>query len=283
MKTNISVVIPNYNRCHLIGRALDSVLSQSLEPMEVIVVDDESNDNSRQFISQHYPTIQLLEQKHSGVSAARNNGIKVSKGKWIAFLDSDDEWEKDKLARQYEAVSNDTNFKVIHTNETWIRDGSTLSQKKKHRKLGGYIYQHCLPLCVMSPSSIMIHKEVFTDVGMFDESLPVCEDYDLWLRICSKYPVIFLEHALVIKYGGHDDQLSRLYWGMDRFRIRALANILLKPELNEDDKIATIKMLLNKIELFLKGAKKHGNNEFSLEFEALRELYQGHQCNQNQN
>jgi glycosyltransferase involved in cell wall biosynthesis len=283
MKKNISVIIPNYNRCHLIGRALDSVFSQSLRPMEVIVVDDDSSDSSRDFISQNYPEARLLEQRHSGVSAARNKGIKAASGEWLAFLDSDDKWQKDKLAKQYEAVSNETDYKVIHTNETWVRNGSPLPQKKKHRKLGGYIYQHCLPLCVMSPSSIMIHKDVFTKVGMFDENLPVCEDYDLWLRICNKYPVIFLQQALVIKYGGHDDQLSRQYWGMDRFRIRALANILLKSDLNEDDKIATIKMLLNKIELFLKGAKKHNNNDFSLEFEALRERYQDYLCKQYQN
>lgn len=273
MKPAISVIIPNFNRRHIIGRALDSVLLQTLPALEIIVVDDGSTDQSGEFLEREYPDIRLLTQEHKGVSAARNLGIRAAQGEWLALLDSDDAWLKEKLALQYKAVKQNDTCKVVHTNEIWMRNNSPLSQKSKHRKYGGYIYQHCLPLCVMSPSSIMIHQDVFDDIGFFDENLPVCEDYDLWLRICSHYPVLFLEQALIIKYGGHHDQLSRQYWGMDRYRIRALAKILKTAELDPDDHKATIEMMLNKIELFLKGARKHRNNEFFDEFKSLKSDY----------
>jgi glycosyltransferase involved in cell wall biosynthesis len=273
MKPAISVIIPNFNRRQFIGRALDSVLSQTLPALEIIVVDDGSTDQSLEFIKNKYPSIRLLTQEHKGVSAARNLGIKLAKGAWIALLDSDDAWFKEKLSLQYKAVEQNKTYKVVHTNEIWMRNYSPLKQMKKHRKYGGHIYQHCLPLCAMSPSSIMIHQDVFDDIGFFDEDLPVCEDYDLWLRICSRYPVLFLEQALITKHGGHDDQLSQQYWGMDRYRIRALAKILNTTNLNPADHKATVEMMLNKIELFLKGAKKHGNNEFCHEFEKLQNNY----------
>jgi glycosyltransferase involved in cell wall biosynthesis len=273
MKPAISVIIPNYNRRHIIGRALDSVLLQTLPALEIIVVDDGSTDQSLEFIKNRYPSIRLLTQEHKGVSAARNLGIRASQGDWLALLDSDDAWFKEKLALQYKAVSQNNTYKIIHTNEIWMRDNSPLKQKKKHRKYGGHIYQHCLPLCAMSPSSIMIHRNVFDDIGFFDEELPVCEDYDLWLRICSRYPVLFLQQALITKHGGHDDQLSQQYWGMDRYRIRALAKILNTTNLNPADHQATVETMLKKIELFLKGAKKHGNSDFCNEFETLQNNY----------
>ncbi len=102
-------------------------------------------------------------------------------------------------------------MRVCHTDEIWIRNGRRVNARKKHGKKGGWIFQHCLPLCAMSPSSIMIHRDVFTALGGFDERLPACEDYDLWLRITARYPVLFTRQPLIEKYGGHDDQLSRKY------------------------------------------------------------------------
>jgi glycosyltransferase involved in cell wall biosynthesis len=273
MNPEISVIIPNYNRAHIISRALDSVLSQSLPAMEVIVVDDGSTDHSRQFIKDKYKHVRLLCQEHKGVSAARNLAIKEAKGEWLALLDTDDAWLPEKLALQYKALVSNKDYKLVHTNEIWMRDGKVLNQMEKHRKYGGFIFQRCLPLCAISPSSIMIHRDVFADVGLFNESLPVCEDYDMWLRICCRYPVLFLEQALIIKHGGHDDQLSRQYWGMDRFRIQALANILDSEDLQEGDRRATIEIMLAKISIYLNGARKHDNNEFVKEFNSLQQRY----------
>ncbi len=270
---NISVVIPSFNRATLLPRAIDSVLAQSHQADEIIVVDDGSTDNTRQLIKDQYPQIVFIQQDNQGVSAARNNGIKTSKYDWICLLDSDDSWETDKLQQQIEALTKEPDYLICHTNETWYRDGALLNQGKKHEKRGGFIYQHCLPLCAISPSSVMIHKTVFDDVGLFDENLPACEDYDMWLRICCKYPVLFIDKALTNKYGGHNDQLSRQHWGMDRFRILALQKSIESNELNEDNRQAAITMMLDKIVIFLKGSEKHGTSEYSQQFESLLSKY----------
>jgi glycosyltransferase involved in cell wall biosynthesis len=241
--------------------------------MEIIVADDGSTDHSQNLIEKNYKNVQFVSQQHQGVSAARNRGIKQARGNWIALLDSDDAWKPEKLELQVQALAENIAFKVIHTNETWIRNGKGLSQMKKHRKYGGNIFKHCLPLCVISPSSVMIHQDIFDKVGYFDESLPVCEDYDYWLRMCCQFPVLFLDQALIIKYGGHEDQLSTKYWGMDRFRIQALVNILNTDYLIETDRRVAVEILLKKIDIYLKGARKRNNMLFVDEFQSIQERY----------
>ena len=153
-------------------------------------------------------------------------------------------------------VENNPGHRLCHGEEIWIRNGVRVNQMRKHQKRGGWIYPYCLPLCAMSPSSILIHRAVFAEVGVFKEHLPACEDYDLWLRICSRFPVCFVEQPCIKKYGGHKDQLSGAHWGMDRFRIQALWDILKENVLQEHDKAATIAMLRRKISIFNKGARK---------------------------
>jgi len=261
MHNSISVIIPVYNRCILIERAIKSILGQTLLPDEIIVIDDGSTDGTDKIIKNNYPDIILLKQKNRGVSCARNNGIINAKGTWITLLDSDDEWLPEKLEKQSQAIQINSNNKICHTDEVWIRNGVRVNPMKKHRKYGGNIYKYCLPLCVMSPSSIMIHKDIFKDVGLFDENFPVCEDYDLWLRICSRYPVLYLQEKLIKKYGGHDDQLSRRYWGMDRFRIQALEKMINEPVLSENDRMATVTTAINKAKILQKGLVKHSHKE----------------------
>ncbi len=256
---DISVMIPTYNRAHVLPRALDSVLNQTLSPKEIMVIDDGSTDGTRTLLSR-YTNIKILHQSNSGVSAARNRGIETALGQWLTFLDSDDEWLPDKLEKQWQAVIHDGK-KVSHTEEIWIRNGKRVNPMKKHQKYGGWIYEKCLPLCVISPSSVMIHRSVFDDVGVFDESLEVCEDYDLWLRICAKYPVLFIKDPLLIKYGGHHDQLSRRYWGMDRFRVKALEKALTSNTLTDEQRKLTVDMLIQKCKIIIQGMKKRGKKE----------------------
>lgn len=257
----IAVIIPSFNRKNTIKRAIDSVLSQTLAAAEIIVVDDGSTDGTADRLRQDYPGLILLTQENKGVSAARNAGIKQASSEWIALLDSDDEWHPEKLSRQMLHLHAHPGYLLVHTNETWIRNGRRIGQMKKHKKYGGHIFRHCLPRCVISPSSVLIHATVFEYVGRFDESLPVCEDYDMWLRICARYPVLFVDENLLTKYGGHADQLSRKLWGMDRFRIQALAGILNAEVLANENRAAAIAMLNKKISIYLHGAEKHGNTE----------------------
>jgi len=262
----LSIIIPNFNRRSTIGRAIRSVVEQHYlserDDWELIVVDDGSTDGSADFIRDSFDFVKVVEQKNAGVSAARNAGLSYATGDWIALLDSDDEWLPHKLSAQFDLLDR-SNLKVCHTEEIWIRNGVRVNQMNKHRKTGGWIFQRCLPLCAMSPSSIVIHRDVFDDVGLFDTELPACEDYDLWLRIASQYEVAYVEQACINKYGGHDDQLSRLYWGMDRFRVIALEKLLSNPSfiLADSDRDIAINMLLKKLRILHKGAIKHENAE----------------------
>lgn len=269
----VSVIIPTYNRASVLPRALDSVIKQTYKADQIIVIDDGSTDETHDLIKSKYSQIDFISQKNKGVSAARNVGIEKVINDWVCLLDSDDSWQTDKLEKQVQAIKEKPDYLICHTNETWYRNEKILNQGKKHKKRGGHIFQHCLPLCAISPSSVMIHKKLLDEVGLFDEDLPACEDYDMWLRICCRYPVLYINEALTNKFGGHDDQLSRQHWGMDRFRIVALEKILHSNHLNEQDRQAVINMLLKKITIFLKGAEKHGKNEYCEYFQSLLEQY----------
>ena len=272
--SSVSVIIPTHNRAHTLTRALDSVLTQSHSAMEIIVIDDGSIDETKQLIEDLYPSVQYYFQNNRGVSAARNRGIRLAQGEWIALLDSDDEWLPHKLELQLTLAEQDTDIPLVHGDEIWIRNGTRVNQMNKHEKAGGWIFQRCLPLCAISPSAVMIKRSLFDEVGLFDEELPACEDYDLWLRICSRYPVHYCDEALIIKYGGHDDQLSRKHWGMDRFRIRALNNVLEHNHLQNEDRDAALETLSQKLEILMKGAHKHGNQALIDECEQLLNRWQ---------
>ena len=270
---SISVIIPSYNRAHLLPRCLNSVISQEYAPVEIIVVDDGSTDSTRDLLKRSYPGIRLITQVNKGVSAARNVGISAAKGDWLAFLDSDDTWFPGKLRRQAQTIETSPDSNIVHTDEIWIRNGVRVNPQRKHKKHGGSIFKYCLPLCAISPSSVMIHSRVFDRVGLFDETLPVCEDYDLWLRICARMPVSFIPEPLITKYGGHSDQLSTRYRGMDRYRIRSIDRVLNEVELETSDRRAAINTMVSKIRIYLNGARKHDNRIFVGECEQLLARY----------
>jgi glycosyltransferase involved in cell wall biosynthesis len=219
----VTVIIPTYNRSANVKRAIESVRNQEFADWELIVVDDGSNDDTGAMVASLCDSrIRYVLTGHAGVSAARNRGIALARYDWICFLDSDDYWMPPKLRRQMRELKEDARYSVIYTNEIWIRRGVRVNQKKIHRKYSGWIYERCLPLCIISPSSVLLHRDVLAAEGVFDENLPVCEDYELWLRIAARYPVRFLDEPLIVKTGGHPDQLSHQFWGMDRFRVQAL-------------------------------------------------------------
>ena len=275
----ISVVIPVHNRHGLIGRAIDSVLNQSFNDFEVIVVDDGSDDGTPQHVKDRYAgegRVRLLSQSSNrGVSAARNAGSATAAGEWLAFLDSDDEWRPKKLDRQVRGLA-DSGLRVSHTDEIWIRNGVRVNPHKHHQKHGGRLFLKALPQCVMSPSSILLHRVVFDDVGPFDENLPACEDYDLFLQLTCRYEVHYLDEELVIKYGGHADQLSRAHYAMDRFRISALERVLVESSahLTEEERDAAVAMLLRKARIVYNGALRHENEQLAQSMSEFRQRWE---------
>ena len=271
-KYKISVVIPTLNRINTLQRALDSVINQTYKPAEIIVVDNGSSDGTLKFLREQYPKITILTENKIGVSSARNKGIKTSINQWIALLDSDDAWHPRKLEIQTSMLDSALKeYNLIHTDEVWFRNNKHINQMKKHKKQGGYIFERCLSLCCISPSSVLFKKNILDKVGLFDESLPVCEDYDMWLKICSSEEVLFAQDKLTYKYGGHKDQLSKSYWGMDRFRIKSIENIIKNFDLTYKQKKQAKKELIKKLKIIINGAFKRYNlsivNEFSTKLE----------------
>lgn len=266
--TTVSVVIPTYNRVASLATAIESVLAQTLSAIELIVVDDGSSDGTSDWIRTTYPTIRLITQNNHGVSHARNRGIEHSTGSWIALLDSDDRWYPDKLATQVRAIENNPGYRLCHCDEHWLRNGKRVNPKFKHRKFGGDVFRHCLPLCAISPSATLLKRSLLDDVGLFDESLPACEDYDMWLRISAREAVLYVEEPLLEKTGGHDDQLSQRHAAMDQFRLRALAKLIRSNSLNEAQLELALSTFHSKLTIYCNGARKR------YRLEAVNEVHQ---------
>ena len=259
----VSVIIPSFNRLHTLKRAIDSVLAQIYKPIEIIIVDDGSSDGTSEWVAQlTVPAIPIrhIMQNNHGVSHARNRGIEIAMGQWIALLDSDDYWHKDKLSKQMQILTTHSSDRLCHCDELWVRNGKRINQKHKHRKHGGDIFEQSLSLCAISPSAAVIRKDVFAQHGMFDEQLPACEDYDMWLRITAHEPVTFVDEPLLTKTGGHVDQLSSRFPVMDRFRLQSLAGIIRSNKLSNEQHLKAHDMFMSKLSIVTLGAQKRGNN-----------------------
>jgi glycosyltransferase involved in cell wall biosynthesis len=244
----------------MVKEAVDSVLAQDFEDFELMVVDDGSTDGTADEIKKYGGRVRLLQHKENrGVSASRNSGILQAKGKYIGFLDSDDLWVKGKLKIQVTFLDENPHYPLCYTDEIWVRKGKRVNPMLKHAKYSGWILEKCLPLCIISPSSAMMRKALFSKVGLFDEALPVCEDYDFWLRISARFPIFFIDRKLIIKRGGHPDQLSHRFWGNDRFRVMALEKLLSEPYLKPEEREWVLREMKKKCQILSKGFFKRGN------------------------
>lgn len=259
---SVSVIIPVHNRRALLERAMDSVARQSFGDFECIVVDDASDrpcDDLPGFADSRFTCLRL--SCRSGVSRARNEGVKRSSAPWIAFLDSDDVWMTHKLLRQIEWTRRNPCFKIVQCREIWIRNGVRVNPPKTHEKRQGDLFAESLERCMITPSSVMLRRGLFYDMDGFNESLPACEDYDLWLRICVHYPVGLVDEYLLVRYGGHDDQLSSSVAVLDRFRIRALLGLLHRGELTVRQESLVRKQLIKRASVCAQGYGRRGNRE----------------------
>jgi glycosyltransferase involved in cell wall biosynthesis len=264
----VSVIIPTFNRAGMVCEAIDSVLEQRFLDYELIVVDDGSTDNTQVMLAIYGNRFTLALQDNRGVSAARNKGAGMARGTWLAFLDSDDLWLPEKLYRQVQYIAENPSCLLCQTQEIWIRNHERIYPKKKHRKPSGMIFEPSLQLCLVSPSAVMIKKLLFEKTGGFDETLPACEDYDLWLRISHRYPIHLVDDPLVIKRGGHNDQLSKTP-NLDIYRIQSLYQLLTSGGLTHDQEASTIKVLKQKCLIYANGCRKRGRIDEALQYERL--------------
>lgn len=268
----VSVIIPTYNRAWCLQEAVDSVMAQTFRKFEVVIVDDGSNDDTHRILAACGKNLRFRRQTNQGVSAARNLGIRTAKGSLLAFLDSDDLWQPGKLARQVKFFDRHPNAMICQTEETWIRRGVRVNPKHRHKKPSGWIFEASLALCLVSPSAVMMRRELFDTVGLFDEQLPACEDYDLWLRVSARYPIHLIDDPLVVKRGGHQDQLSRQH-SLDRYRIQSLEKLLHSGTLSADQTRAAAAKLREKCAIYAAGCRKRGKIEEAEVFESLAGRY----------
>ena len=268
----ISVVIPCRDRIGYLKRALKSVFEQTVEPSEIIVVDDGSEKPLQQSISEEFPDVRWIRQSNAGVSSARNSGIREASNDWVAFLDSDDRWKPEKLELQMEFHLEHPRVEISHTDEIWIRNDNQVIPPKYLDKNPQFLFERSLDRCLICPSSVIVHQNLLDRVGNFDESLPVCEDYDLWLRILMKEEFGFIDQPLTFKHGGHTDQLSKSFWGMDRFRTRALEKLLKLNDSASKNKLI-LQTLIKKYGVLAQGSEKRGK---IIEAKTYKEKFQIH-------
>lgn len=265
----VSVIIPTFNRAHLVVEAIDSVLQQRDASCEVIVVDDGSTDSTSQALAPYAERVRLERQPQRGVAAARNHGVRVARGRWLAFLDSDDLWLPGKLAAQSAFHARSKGIEISQTGEIWMRNGHRINRHAYHQQPEGDFFMPSLERCLVSPSAVMLSRTLFESAGGFDESLTVCEDYDLWLRIAQRSVIGFIAKPLIIKRAGHGDQLSERYWGMDRFRVAALSRLLLDDRLDGDRRHAVVDVMTRKCAILAHGARRRQREEEAERYLAL--------------
>ncbi|GAB4437348.1 MAG: glycosyltransferase [bacterium] len=271
----VSVIIPTYNRKDFLREALLSVYNQTYKDFEVIVYDDGSTDDTTQMIEtikKYYPIKYISSEINRGPSFARNRAVEAAQGRYIAFLDSDDLWLKNKLKEQI-CFMKDKSIKICQTDEIWIRKGKRVNPLKKHAKPSGDVFERSLDLCLVSPSAVMMEKEIFIKHNGFDEKLPACEDYDLWLRISAKEKIYLLEKKLVIKRGGHKDQLSTAIPYLDRYRVYSMSKLIENSCLDNDKLLTVKKKLSEKCSIIIQGLKKKAKHEEAYYYEQLLERY----------
>ena len=267
----VSVVIPTYNRGWALGEAIESVLAQEDANFELIVVNDGSTDDTQDILA-GYEGITVLVQSNQGVSAARNNGVNCSRGAFVAFLDSDDLWLPQKLSTQVVFFQKNPEALICQTQETWVRNGQRVNSGKRHQKQSGLFFERSLELCLVSPSAVMMNKVFFMEMGGFDESLPACEDYDLWLRINAQHPIYLIDQPLIVKRGGHSDQLSANP-GLDKYRIESIMKLLGSGGLSSSQKTAAVSVLKDKCRVYSLGCRKRGRLEEAERYRKAPEAY----------
>ncbi|MFH0921152.1 MAG: glycosyltransferase family A protein [Fibrobacterota bacterium] len=274
MAPRVSVIIPTFNRKELTEHAVRSVLAQTFRDYELIVVDDGSTDGTADPLAALFPQeLTLLRQENRGVSAARNAGIRASHGEWIAFLDSDDEWLPRKLELQMAYLSVYPEWRICQTRERWVRKGVRVNPRPVHEKFEGDLFEASLARCLITPSSVMLQRSLLDETGLFDEALPACEDYDLWLRITRLWPVGLVDEELLIRYGGHADQLSALP-GLDKYRIRSLDALLTNGGLTPGQAAATVAVLREKCAVYAAGCRKRGRVNEAEQYEQIPERWE---------
>ena len=268
----VSVIIATYNRYPMLLEALSSVREQTYPRIQCVVVDDGSTDGTAQISSAQ--DIQYIGIKHTGFPGrVRNIGAQKATGTLLAFLDSDDLWMPDKSEKQVRFLKDHPDIHICHTREIWKRGARIISQTGQRHNRSGNIFEDCLKKCIVGPSTVVLTKELFMDIGAFHPDLEIAEDYELWLRISAKYAFGYIDEPLIIKRAGHADQLSAKHGQIEIFRIRALLEEITSNVFTDVQMALARKELARKCRIYARGCMKRGKRAEAVRYIALAELH----------
>lgn len=275
----IDVVLPTFNRAHFLKRSVESILNQTYQKLNLIIIDDGSTDQTFDVLMPYLKNDERVtyhKTQNWGVSAARNKGVSLAQNQWIAFCDSDDEWLPHKLETQVHSLKLNPDLSFCHSNEIWMNLNIKINQSQKFnknpQKCQKTLFKNSLQHCLISPSTVMIKKDLFFHHHGFDENLLICEDYDLWNIILATAPIGFIEDELIIKHGGHLDQLSKQSPSLDFYRVKSLVKLYLNPKLPEFHKSLVLDTLKIKSDRLLSTLKKHQRLE---DYQLIKDLLVG--------
>jgi glycosyltransferase involved in cell wall biosynthesis len=274
---SVSVILPTYNRSMQLREAVQTVLSQTQLPFELIIADDGSTDGTGDYVQKmnNVGMVHYLRIPHCGMPGkVRNAGARLAAGEYLAFLDSDDLWKPEKLARQTNFFEGHPEIRICHTGETWQRGEKIVSQAGQKHKRSGNVFADALMKCIIGPSTVMMRRELFEEFGGFREHLEIAEDYELWLRVTAKYPVGYIDEPLVIKRGGHADQLSEKYGQIEIFRIKALLLNLEEGHFEGEQRRLAAKELVRKCRIYAQGCDKRGKDQEARRYREISRRYQ---------
>lgn len=293
----VSVIIPTYNRYGLLREAVGSVLCQTLRDFELIIVDDGSTDQTSSIATdgldadaaavltsaamtglsitetssvERPPTFQFIETTHIGMpGAVRNLGVAAARGRYVAFLDSDDLWMPRKLQKQTELMAGPPGSEISHTREAWLRSGKVISQATQRHRREGRIFADSLAKCIIGPSTVMMDRELYESTGGFEGDIEIGEDYEYWLRITPRHEVAYLDVPLTVKRAGYADQLTVKYGHIEFFRISALRRLVDGGYFEGEDLKLARAELSRKCHIYATGSAKRGKDGEAREYEAL--------------
>ena len=264
MKCEVSVIIATFNRREMVTEAIRSVLAQREARFELIVVDDGSTDDTAEAIElaveESTVPVRVIQTENRGAAASRNLGVEAAQAPLIAFLDSDDLWAPGKLARQLDYMQAHPDCEISQCDEFWIRNGRRVNPGFRHLKRAGDIFIESLRTCLISPSATIMRTKFFRDAGGFDETMLAAEDYDLWLRILLDHEAGLLDEKLVTRRAGHAGQLSASVPAIDRYRVLALAKLLMNSGLTGTRRNAVAEILAEKCRILGKGSQRRQND-----------------------
>lgn len=205
----VSAVIPAYNAARYLGEAIDSALAQTFRDLEIIVIDDGSTDDTARVVARYGGSVRSISQPNRGVSSARNRGIEESRGRYVAFLDADDVWMPAKLQRQLEALRENPQTRACYSAHLWVDDRlAPLRENRGPRR--GTALEDLLRTgnVVGSPSSVIVERSIFSEVGGFSDAFSLCADWEMWVRIAARTEFAYINEPLV-QYRVHADSMSR--------------------------------------------------------------------------